>query len=162
MNLVQNEYPSIPTTMAPQPQLQPGMQNLQQFTIPKIAQTANGQQLVPQVIQNSDGTHSVHFVAQQGTMNKANSLPNLDGMLLFDYATDATDSSSESSFQVSMAPSTSQATIQNYNTMEAHIQQSSNKRPAETSNEQQAQKKKKKMPQPNNAGILAQTPPCQA
>lgn len=164
MNLVQNEYPNVPTTMAPQPQLQPGMQTLQQFTIPKIAPSANGQQLVPQVIQNSDGTHSVHFVAQQGNITKTNSqsLPNLDGMLLFDYTTDGTDSSSESSFQVSMAPSNPQAAINNYNTMEAHIQQTSNKRPAEPSNEQQAQKKKKKMPQPNNAGILAQTPPCQA
>jgi hypothetical protein len=161
MNLVQNEYPSIPTTMNPQPQLQPGMQSLQQFTIPKMAPATNGQHLVPQVVQNSDGTHSVHFVTQQGPITKSNSLPNLDGMLLFDYATD-TDSSSESSFQVSMAPSTSQAPIQNYNTMEAHIQQNSNKRPADTANEQQAQKKKKKMPQPNNAGILAQTPPCQA
>jgi hypothetical protein len=165
MNMVQNEYPSCPlTTPQQQVQAQPGMQALQPFTIPKVSQTINGQQLVPQVIQNADGTHSVHDMAQPGNINKSNSqsLPNLDGIMLFDYTTDGTDSSSESSFQVSMAPTTSQVPVVNYNTMETHIQQTSNnKRQAEPSNEQQAQKKKKKMAQSTNSAILAQTPPCQ-
>ena len=158
MNMVQNEYPTMHVTPTnPQiQQIQPQMtqqQVTQQFTIPKVNSSSHGQ-LVPQVIQNADGSHTVKFVNANINRNHSQSLPQLEGLLFQEYVTDGTDSSSESSFTVTPAPSTSQ--VNNYNTLEAH---NSNKRAAEVSAENHQAKKKKKLAAPE--GILAQTPPCQ-